>query len=253
MRTCLLLALCLLPAPALGLGGGYTWEFHQFQIEEGTLGTGVRSEFGVHRVSLLDTGGGLAALMSTAGSLNVESSRTGNTVTTVWSAHYIPPSAGMRVRLDYAWMDDKVPLQYDGEKVGDAQAEYGEFRFAVGGLLPFNFWYLDLDLLDFTWRGFTSDERKFSKWSWNLGGEVGPRFGPLRVGVFHYRDLISDVDAIFDGTETAGTNGVAAHLDWLVFTLGVKFKQYTVLTTDPRHQAYARGKALTIGGSLEFR
>lgn len=246
----------VLPSGAVAFGGGYTYEYHQVILDPLPGVPEVRGEFPVHRVSIIDTGGGFAAILGNIGNVGAYVNEYG--VGELTLLKYTPPSAGLRVLLEYAWMEQDVDVQQAGSPRMKEASEYSEFRFAVGAMFPFPLWYIDFNIIDIITRELSLGSRgRVDKAAWNLDFEIGPRLGPFRAGAFLEVDLISAVDVGFGGeADTGSALGLAGHIDYGPLILNVRWRDYTLVTGAGGHlnpATNAHGKALTIGGTVEFR
>lgn len=250
MRTPILLVALALPDGASALGGGYTHELHQVEFE-GHEQRGVKAEYPLHRVTILDTSGILGTLLASgvATAATREVTHSPGQITEVWTAQYRPASAGFRVLLEYAWLDAEVDVQEEGSAVGRSRAEYTEFRLAAGGLVPLSPMYVDFNGLDLIWRDLTGAGR-IDQFAWELDTEVGLLYGPLRGGVLGEVELVSLVDWAFEDAPLGYAYGLAGHFDLKPLLLSVRWREYVVPTGFPGGRG--EGRSLSFGGSLEF-
>ena len=75
-------------------------------------------------------------------------------------------------------------------------------------------------------------------------------FGPLRAGPLLELDLVSAVDAAFDGRPFAWVWGFGAHFDARPLIVSFRWRSFTLATDD--RGGTAKGRALMAGASLEY-
>lgn len=248
----LILALAVLaPSAAHALGAGYHFEMHQFEIDSLYTSTGkTKVQLPVHRVRILDSSGLFATLIASARyDREVEESAYRRKTTETYWGEYTPMPRGIRVILDYAFYDGGADTQYEGEPKTEVDAEYSEFRFAVGAQFPLEHLYIDFDIIDMISRDLTGPDR-IDYFAWQINGEFGGYFGPLRVGLRGESDLVSVVDSLFDDQPAGYAWGISSYIDFEYGSIAAGWRSYRRIVDS--NGGVADGRMLTIGAQFEY-
>ena len=233
-------------ANASAIGATYGYEYHDSRSSDDSTSGADRTTFGVHRISLVDTSGILAAIFGGAASCqrdfvggyiqprgdHVDSADDYELVEVYqWTGPSQPWRVvpGMRTVIEYAFQaDDSVELESSGAK---NDFEYSEFRIAIGfasQLETGSSLYIDVNALDFCWRTANFKGRVlYEKFEWRLGLGFGViLFGAGRLGVYGSADLVSVVDAAFDESAIGYRAGAELEFDLGPLVIRGEFELY---------------------------
>lgn len=253
MRRSRLLPLAIalgLPSAAQAFGVGYGIEMHQIHVKQPDQKADTKLVLPVHRLRLIDTSGLFATIIASA-RYDRDVDVNGDTITTTetFSSEYTPMPRGIRVALEYAWYGGDVDAQEAGGPVLEVPADFGEFRFTVGALLPLEGFYVDFDLVDIVLRDL-STPAYIDHGAWNIDFEIGRYYGPIRAGVRSELDLISAVDAAFDDLPLEWALGVASYFDFEYGSVALIWRTYTRRADD--RGGTADGRSISLGAHVEF-
>ena len=256
------------PATALGQGVGYRYEMHDASFFGAGLQKDAEAPFAVHRLSLVDTSGALAAgLLSFMSARDVGggTDASGRDYRTfAFEAHPIVP--GARVALEFAFEGPTdLDVEVDGRPVDmDSEFDYFELRLNLGGADTLgDLMYVVVDVLDFVMRDVSGRaggaQLRNDQYALYSGLELGLLLPVARLGGYARYDWVRGLGrALALGDEDLAAHtydlGVVGALGAGAFELGARWGvyQWSGTTADLGQPNRVEGTMFSLGAQAGF-